>query len=91
LSIRSFSDLTVVSFGEGNAEHSQDITILGLDFAIGLDQCLPFSDILAQLVSGDIHTIEAGSAISTIDVFNPKLDFSPRKRKRRKKKGLRKV
>lgn len=88
LGIRGLSDLVLVLLGEGDAKHSQDVAVLGLDLAVGLDEGLPLADVLAQLVSGDVHAIETGSAVAAVDVFNPKLDLSPRKKPMHKKRGV---
>ena len=77
LGIRGLSDLVLVLLGEGDAKHSQDVAVLGLDLAVGLDEGLPLADVLAQLVYGDLNSIETVSAVSAVDVFNQKLDLYP--------------
>ena len=88
LGIRGLSDLVLVLLGEGDAKHPEDVAVLGLDLAVGLDEGLPLADVLAQLVSGDVHAVETGSAVAAINVFNPELDLSPRKKPMHKKRGV---
>ena len=65
------------SGSESNAENSEDVAVLGLNFSVGFDNVLPFSNELAEFVSGDIHTVEVGHAVSALDIFNAELHFSP--------------
>jgi len=77
LSITGLSGLVLLSAGESSDEDSQNITILGLGFAVSVDQSLPFSDELAESVSGHIHSVEVGHAGSSLDIFDRELDLSP--------------
>lgn len=77
LGIRALSDLTILSTSETDEEQSEDITILSLDFDMGLNERLPFLKIRAELISGHIKTMEVSQTGSTLDFFNAKLDFSP--------------
>lgn len=77
LSITGLSGLVLLSAGESSNENSQNITILGLGFAVSVDQSLPFSDELAESVSGHIHSVEVGHAGSSLDIFDGELDLSP--------------
>ena len=77
LSITGLSGLVLLSAGESSNENSQNITILGLGFAVSVDQSLPFSDELAESVSGHVHSVEVGHAGSSLDVFDGELDLSP--------------
>jgi len=38
---------------------------------------VPLLDKSAELVTGDVHTVEVGKAIETLDFFNLDLDLSP--------------
>jgi len=77
LGITGLSGLVLLSAGESSNENSQNITILGLSFAVSVDQSLPFSDELAESVSGHIHSVEVGHAGSSLDIFDGELDLSP--------------
>jgi len=77
LSITGLSGLVLLSAGESSNEDSQNITIIGLGFAVSVDQGLPLSDELAESVSGHVHSVEVGHAGSSLDVFDGELDLSP--------------
>jgi len=77
LGITGLSGLVLLSAGESSNENSQNITILGLSFAVSVDQSLPFSDELAESVSGHVHSVEVGHAGSSLDIFDGELDLSP--------------
>jgi len=80
LSVRSLLKLLLGNSGsEGDAEKFKNVTILSLDLNVSLNNVLPFSDELAELVSGDVHTVEVGHAVSTLDVLNRELHLSPGK------------
>lgn len=63
---------------ETYAEHTQKIAVGGLDVNIGFDQSLPFLDHGPQLVSGEIHAMEIGHDISTLNVFGDEAEFAER-------------
>ena len=65
------------SLGESNGEESQDETIGGLGLDVSLDKGMPFFDHGACLVSGDVHTIEVGVAIESLDFVNLEFKSSP--------------
>jgi len=77
LGITGLSGLVLLSAGESSNENSQNITIIGLGFAVSVNQSLPFSDELAESVSGHIHSVEVGHAGSSLDIFDGELDLSP--------------
>ena len=79
LSVAGLSSLGGLSAGESSDENSQDITILGLDFAVSVNEGLPLSDVLAELISGHVETVEVGQAVSSFDVFDAELDLSPKR------------
>lgn len=62
---------------ESNREHSHDVTIHGLSLNVGLDQRVPFLNHSAGMVSGDVHTMEVGVAILSLDLINLELQLSP--------------
>ena len=77
LSVTGLSGLSGLLTSESDDEDSEDITILGLNFDVGINEGLPLSDELAELISGHIHSVEVGKAGLTLDVFNAELDLSP--------------
>jgi len=77
LSVTGLSGLSGLFTSEGSDEHSQDVAVHSLDFVVDINQSLPFSDELTELVSGHIHGVEVGQAVLSLDVFDGKLDLSP--------------
>jgi len=77
LGITGLSGLTSLSTSESGDEDSEDIAVLGLSFAVGINKGLPLSDKLAKLVSGHVHSVEVGHAGSSLNIFDAELDSSP--------------
>lgn len=65
------------SLGETNGEHSEEVTISGLGLHEGFNCGVPFLDNGAQLVSGDVHTVEVSVAVEALDFLDLHLHFSP--------------
>jgi hypothetical protein len=65
------------SLGEADGEHSEEVTIKGLGLYECLDGGVPFLHNGAQLVSGDVHTVEVGVAVKALHFFDLHLHFSP--------------
>lgn len=65
------------SLGETNAEHSEEIAVSGLGLNERLDGSVPFLDDGAELVSGNVHTVEVSVAVETFNFFNLDLHLSP--------------
>ena len=63
--------------GEGNAEHADLVTIDGLGLRESLDRGVPLLDESAELVSGDVHTVEVGVAVVALDFFALDAHLSP--------------
>lgn len=63
--------------GEGDHEHSQDISILGLDVRDSLDESLSLLDEGADFISSGVNTVEAGDGLSSFSLVDNELDFSP--------------
>ena len=63
--------------GESDHEDSQHISVLGLDVLDGFNKGLALLDERAELVTGDIHTIEGGDGLSAFGLVDDELDFSP--------------
>jgi len=58
LGITGLSKLSLLSSSECSNENSKDVTILSLDLTVDVNEGLPLSDELAELVSGHIHGVE---------------------------------
>lgn len=70
LSIASGSGALVwLLLGEGDGEHTKNISVGGANINTAFDQSLPLADQGAKLVAGHIHTVEVGDNISTLDIF----------------------
>ena len=61
---------------EGDGEQTEDVSVGGLHFSLGLNQSLPLADQRAKLVSGHVHTVEVGKTVTTLGVQNLKLDLA---------------
>jgi len=61
---------------ESNGEHSDNVTILGFSLDEGLNERMPLLDHCAASVSGNIHTVEVGVAIVSLDLVNLESDLS---------------
>lgn len=77
LGIASGFDLSLGSLCEGNAEQSEDVAIRGLGLDESLNERVPFFDHRACLISGDVHSIEVGVAIESLNLINLELELSP--------------
>lgn len=62
---------------ERNSEHSDNVTIQGLGLHEGLDKGVPFLDHLAGVIPRDVHAVEVGVAIETLNLINLELKLSP--------------
>ena len=63
--------------GESNAEHSDNVSIEGLGLNVSLNERVPLFDHGASLVSGDVHTMEVGVAVKSLDLIDLELKLSP--------------
>jgi len=70
-------NLSMCFLSESNAEHSQNVSVGSLCLNKGLNKGVPLFDHGASLVSGDVHTVEVGVAIETLDFSNLELELSP--------------
>ena len=70
-------DLLLGLLCESNAEHSKEISILGLSLNESLDKRVPFLDHRSSLVPGDVHAIEVGIAVKAFDFLNLELKLLP--------------
>lgn len=77
LSVAGCLNLSWCFLGESNAEHSDDVSIEGLGLNVALNKGVPLLDHGASLVSGDVHTVEVGVAIESLDLIDLELKLSP--------------
>lgn len=70
-------NLSMCFLSESNAEHSQDVAVGSLCLDESLNKGVPLFDHGASLISGDVHTMEVGIAIETLDFSNLELELSP--------------
>jgi len=77
LGVTSGLHLFASSFSEPNGKQSQHVSIGSLGLNECFDQSVPFLNKLAELVFGDVHSVEIGIAIVSLDFFNLYLHFSP--------------
>jgi len=78
LSVASSLDLVLVASGEGNSENSHEVAVVSLGLNESLNEGVPFLDKRAELVTGDVHTVEVGVAVETFDFLDLDLNLSPR-------------
>jgi len=63
-------------FGEGGDENAQVVVVCGFDVDLAFDHCLPFLDHGADLVAGELHTVEVEDAVLALDIFADELELS---------------
>jgi hypothetical protein len=71
------ADLAAGSLGETNAEHAEEVAIDGLGLHEGLNAGVPLLDDGAELVAGDVHSVEVGVAVEALDFLDLYLHLSP--------------
>jgi len=59
--------------GEGNAEHTHDITVKSLNVDVSLDKRLPLADKGLKTIVGEIHAVEVSKATTTINLIYTEL------------------
>jgi len=77
LGVASGLNLSLVTSGESDAEHADVVAVSGLGLREGLDRGVPLLDESAELVSGDVHTVEVGVAVVALDFFALDANLSP--------------
>jgi len=63
--------------GEGNAEHSENISIGGFGLNESLNEWIPLLNHWACFVFGNVHTVEIGVAVKSFNLINLESKFSP--------------
>ena len=77
LGVASSLDLASVASGEGDSEDAYEVAIVGLGLNECLDEGVPLLDEGTELVTSDVHAVEVGVAVETLDFFDLELDLSP--------------
>lgn len=70
-----FSSIDTPLLGETNTEHPKKVTISGLDINMSLDHGLPFLDHRAEFVTGQIHAVEVGQNIASLNFFSHQFEL----------------
>jgi hypothetical protein len=71
-------DLVRPALGETNGEEAEEVVVGGLDNDVGLDERLPLADERAELVRGEVETVEVGQAVLALDLVDAELDLAER-------------
>lgn len=69
-------DLVGPALGEGNGEEAEEVVVGGHDGDVGLNQSLPLADERAELVRGEVETVEVGQAVLALDLIDAELDLA---------------
>lgn len=77
LGVASGLDLSLVSTSKGDAEHAEEVAVCGLGLHEGLNQRVPLLYKGAELIAGDIKTVEVGVAVHALHFLDLELDLSP--------------
>jgi len=77
LGIAGSLDLLLGLLCESNAEHSEDVAILGLSLNESFDERMPFLNHGSTVVPGDVHAIEVGVTVKAFDFLNLELKLLP--------------
>jgi hypothetical protein len=75
-SISSLLDLSLALLSERDSKHTEDVSISSLDINVCLDKSLPLADHGAELIGGEIHSVEVSEAVAALDVFDAELDVT---------------
>lgn len=70
LGIAGSLDLLLGLLCKSNAEHSEDVTILGFGLDKSLNEGVPFLDHSSTMVPGDVHAIEISIAVKALNLLN---------------------
>ena len=71
-------DLVGPALGETDGEEAEEVVVGGLDNDVGLDEGLPLADEGAELVGGEVETVEVGQAVLALDLVDAELDLAER-------------
>ena len=76
LGVTGLLELIVLLLGEGDAEHTDDVTISGAGVNIGLNDRLLLLDEGAKLVTGHVHTVEVKETVVSLNILDTELDLT---------------
>lgn len=76
LGVCGLRDLVGTALGEANAEEAEQVAIGGLDVGVRLDEGLPLADKRANLVGGEVHTVEVGQAGAAGNLVDAELELA---------------
>lgn len=80
LGVAGVLDLVVLRLGEGDAEHTDNVSVGGSAVDVALDDGLTLLDERADLVAGHVHTVEVKEAVVSLNILDAKLDLAPGER-----------
>jgi len=69
LSVGSFLDLVLSFLGEADAEKAKSVGVAGFHIHASLDHGLPLLNHGPGLVRGEVHSVEVGETITSLDIF----------------------
>jgi len=78
LGVTGLLELIVLLLGEGNAEHTDNVTVRGTGIDVGLNDGLLLLDEGAKLVTGHVHTVEVKKTVVSLNILDTKLDLTVR-------------
>ncbi len=77
-SVGCLLDLVRPALGETDGEEAEEVVVGGLDNNVGLNEGLPLADERAELVGGEVETVEVGQAVLALDLVDAELDLAER-------------
>lgn len=76
LGVASGLNLSLNAAGEGDAEETHEVTVLGLGLSERLNKGMPLLDEGAKLITGDVESVVVGKALESLDLLAADLDLS---------------
>jgi len=77
LSVAILLDLMhLETISEADQEHTEVVTISGLNIDLGLDQGAPLLDKRAELVSGETHAVKVSDAVTTLHLIHTEVNLA---------------
>ena len=77
LGVASCTYLAACPLGEADAEHAEEVSVGGLGLNEGLNGGVPLLDDGAELIAGDVHSVEVGVAVEALDLLDLDLHLPP--------------
>lgn len=74
--VGSLLDLVGAALCEGDGEQAKQIVVGRLHGHVGLNERLPLTDERAQLVGGEVQTVEVGQAVLALNFIHTELDLA---------------